>query len=108
MACSVPLIPISCHPLPANVVPSFRVYLLGPIGSSALLTVPQTRIRLFQGRAEFDVFLRETVLQAVDKIKVNKASCRTVIHGASLLKFHISLWLDFLCVTILLISLYLF
>ncbi|TPP67219.1 Histone-lysine N-methyltransferase [Fasciola gigantica] len=50
-------------------VPVFLVCLLGPLKSFNLRRLPQTRLRLFSGRKEFDSFLRDSVLQAENKIK---------------------------------------
>ncbi|CAH8562745.1 unnamed protein product [Schistosoma intercalatum] len=50
-------------------VPTFRVCLLGIIRPLSFLTLPQTRLRLFSGREEFESFLRQTVLEAKDKVR---------------------------------------
>ncbi|TNN17525.1 Histone-lysine N-methyltransferase NSD2 [Schistosoma japonicum] len=50
-------------------VPTFRVCLLGTIRPLSFLTLPQTRLRLFSGREEFESFLRQTVLEAKDKVR---------------------------------------
>lgn len=53
-------------------VPTFRVCLLGIIRPLSFLTLPQTRLRLFSGREEFESFLRQTVLEAKDKVRVSE------------------------------------
>ncbi|TGZ75277.1 hypothetical protein CRM22_000473 [Opisthorchis felineus] len=57
-------------------VPEFRVCLLGPLKSANVLSVPQTRLRLYRGRGEFDSFMRDTVLKSDDRVK---ALCQFVI-----------------------------
>ncbi|KAA3679058.1 uncharacterized protein DEA37_0002377 [Paragonimus westermani] len=52
-----------------NHVPEFRVCLLGPIRPESLLSVSQTRLRLYSGRDEFDKFMRESVMQSENKIR---------------------------------------
>ncbi|OON17824.1 PHD-finger, partial [Opisthorchis viverrini] len=50
-------------------VPEFRICLLGPLRSANVLSVPQTRLRLYRGRGEFDSFMRDTVLKSDDRVK---------------------------------------
>ncbi|XP_018652068.1 putative set domain protein [Schistosoma mansoni] len=59
----------STHDFNDVTVPKFRVCLLGIIRPLTFLTLPQTRLRLFSGREEFESFLRQTVLEAKDKVR---------------------------------------
>ncbi|CAH8524468.1 unnamed protein product [Schistosoma turkestanicum] len=52
-----------------EIVPTFRVCLLGIIRPLSFLTLPQTRLRLFSGREEFESFFRQTILEAKDKVR---------------------------------------
>ncbi|CAH8551608.1 unnamed protein product [Dicrocoelium dendriticum] len=50
-------------------VPEFRICLLGPITPGTILSIPQTRLRLYNGSSELGSFMRDTVLSSDDRVK---------------------------------------